>query len=86
MALFANIIGNIGVVCFLAAYFFLQKGRMKHTDASYLCLNLAGSLLVIVSLLVDWNFPAFLLEAAWALISIYGLYKHVYLNGTRHDH
>jgi len=76
---FANILGNIGVVCFLVAYYLLQKGRVAYTSALYLLLNLAGSILLLISLMVHWNLPAFLLEAAWALISIYGIYKHIYL-------
>lgn len=79
MELIADIIGNIGVVCFLLAYFLLQKGMIVHTQLSYLGLNLAGSLLLIFSLLINWNLSAFLLEAAWALISIYGIIKFVYL-------
>ena len=79
---YANLIGNIGVVCFLVAYFCLQKGWLSHNSGRYLLLNLIGSLLVIVSLLVYWNLPAFLLEAAWALISIYGIYKHLYSRRT----
>lgn len=79
MELSADIVGNIGVVCFLSAYFLLQKGVVLHNQASYLLLNLAGALLLIFSLLVNWNLSAFLLEAAWALISIYGLYKFIYL-------
>ena len=76
---FANILGNIGIACFLGAYFLLQKGSIGPRGLWYLGLNLAGSLLLIVSLLVHWNLPAFLLEAAWAFISIYGIYKYVYL-------
>jgi hypothetical protein len=78
MEMLANIVGNIGVMCFLGAYFLLQKGRVSHTSAPYLYLNLAGALLVLFSLTINWNLPAFLLEAAWALISMYGIYKHLY--------
>lgn len=84
MEAYANIIGNIGVVCFLVAYFLLQKGKIMHTGVCYLGLNLAGSLMLIVSLLIHWNLPAFLLEAAWALISIYGIYKHLYVGKGKH--
>ena len=76
MELLGNIVGHIGVVCFLLAYFMLQKGRWKPDDLWYLLLNLAGALLILCSLLVDWNLPAFLLETLWGLISIYGLIKY----------
>ncbi len=86
MIIVSDILGIIGVVCFLAAYFMLQKGTVTHNGFPYLGLNLAGSLLVMISLLVHWNLPAFLLEAAWALISIYGIYKHIYLPRRRSTH
>ena len=76
MELFANIVGNIGVVCFLLAYYLLQRQRVASTGLPYLGLNLAGSLLVLLSLIAYWNFPVFLLEAAWAMISMYGIYTH----------
>ncbi len=79
MQLLADVIGNIGVICFLLAYFLLQRGVVLHSQLSYLLLNLAGSLMLIFSLLINWNLSAFLLEAAWALISIYGIVKFVYL-------
>ena len=77
----ADFIGLIGVVCFLAAYYLLQKGKTPHTSLLYLGLNLAGAILVMISLLFMWNLPAFLLEAAWASISMYGIYTHLYLPG-----
>lgn len=78
MELAGNIVGFMGVICFLAAYFLLQKGALAANGIHYLGLNLAGAILVMLSLLVDWNLSAFLLEATWALISIYGIYIHVY--------
>jgi hypothetical protein len=76
---FTDILGNIGIVCFLGAYFLLQNGKITPTGLPYLGANLAGSILLMISLLFHWNLPAFLLEAAWALISIYGIYKHIYV-------
>ena len=70
------IIGNIGVVMFLAAYFLLQQGKIAHTSLWYSGLNLGGALLLMFSLWIDWNLSAFMLEAAWALISMWGIYKH----------
>lgn len=75
MILLFTVLGHLGVICFLAAYFLLQKGTLKSGDYPYLLLNLAGAALLMISLLHDWNLPAFLLEAAWFLISLYGIYK-----------
>ena len=73
---YGEIMGHIGVALFLGAYFLLQQGRILHTSFWYSGLNLAGSVLLMLSLWVDWNLSAFVLEAAWALISIYGIWKH----------
>ncbi len=75
MEMLANIAGLIGVVCFLTAFFLLQNGRWNHHQPPYLLCNLAGALLVLASLWVEWNFPAFLLELLWAFISMWGLIK-----------
>ncbi len=75
MDLLFNIIGNIGIVGFLFAYFLLQKGKMRADGYDYLGLNLAGSILLMISLTWDWNLPAFLLEAAWCIISSYGIWR-----------
>jgi hypothetical protein len=46
-------------------------------------MNLAGSCLVIVSLLHAFNLPAFLVEAAWAAIALVGLVRLVLTRGRR---
>lgn len=79
MELMSDIIGLLGVACFLVAYYLLQKNRVTYNSAPYLGLNLAGAVMVMISLVFQWNLPAFLLEAIWAIISLYGLYKHIYL-------
>jgi hypothetical protein len=75
MDILFTILGNIGVICFLAAFFLLQKERLKHDDYAYLLLNAAGAALLIASLLWEWNLSAFMLECAWLAISLYGIYK-----------
>jgi len=77
MESYADIVGYIGVLCFLVAYGLLQKEKLAHNDAIYLVLNFLGSLLVLFSLWFHWNTPAFLLETAWALISMYGICKYM---------
>lgn len=73
--LFTDLIGHVGVASFLIAYYLLQKGRLTYSSLEYLGMNLAGAILVMISLLYNWNGPAFVLEAAWAIISIYGIYR-----------
>ena len=75
MDLAADIIGNVGVVCFLLGFFLMQKGTLVHSSLVYLGLNLCGAILLMASLWIHWNLSAFMLEAAWALISIYGIHQ-----------
>lgn len=62
---------------FFNRLFIVTKRQVGTYGPGYLGLNLAGSLLVLVSLVFHWNLPAFLLEAAWALISMYGIWKYI---------
>lgn len=75
MEFFSDIIGLIGVSLILIAYFLLERASLRPHQLSYLFLNLFGAILVIISLFYTWNLPAFVIEAAWAAISIYGIFK-----------
>lgn len=75
MYLLGNILGLSGMMCFLVAYFMLQRNLWQAQSYRYFGANLAGSLLLIASLLIDWNLSAFLLEVAWGCISIWGIFK-----------
>ena len=67
--------GVIGVMMMLFAYAAGQLGRMKMDEAPALLMNLSGSLLVLASLLFRFNLSAFLMEAAWAGVALFGLVK-----------
>jgi uncharacterized membrane protein len=71
----ADVAGLVGVGLMLAAYAGAQLHRLDPTRAVSLLMNLAGSLLVVVSLLHAFNLPAFLVEAAWAAIAAFGLVR-----------
>lgn len=70
-----DFVGNVGVVLMLFAYLLLQVGRLRINDLSYLLLNTIGASVVLISLLYSFNLSAFLVEAFWLLISIFGLIK-----------
>jgi hypothetical protein len=67
--------GLIGVALILLAYALVQLGRLKMDAAPALLMNLVGAALVLVSLLFRFNLSAFVVEAAWALLSLFGLVK-----------
>jgi len=67
--------GIAGVLLILIAYAGAQLERIDPLKAPALLLNLAGAGLIILSLIYDWNLPAFLMETAWAGVAGYGLVR-----------
>ena len=67
--------GFIGMGCVLLAYYMVNTGKWTSRQRAFHATNLAGALLIIASLLAEWNLPIFVLECAWAAIAIYGLGK-----------
>ena len=76
MELIFELAGHAGVVCFLSGFFQLQRGKWASDGVQYLSANLLGAILLMASLTHQWNISAFVLEAVWALISLYGLAKY----------
>lgn len=70
-----DLIGNVGVLLMVIAYLLLQLEKLSGSALSYLLLNAVGALLVMISLMFRFNLSAFLMEAFWLLISLYGLTK-----------
>ena len=66
-------VGFIGVILIVVAYLLLQLNKLPSSSPLYSGLNALGALLVIVSLLFDFNVSAFMMEAFWVLISLIGL-------------
>ena len=73
-----DLAGNIGVLMMVIAYLLLQLEKLSSTAVSYLLLNAAGAVLVIVSLTFHFNLSAFLMEVFWLLISLFGLSKPLF--------
>jgi hypothetical protein len=72
-----QIAGIVGSILIIIAFFSNQQGWMKSRSLPYVLLNLAGSLCIIASLIDAWNFPSFVIEAFWAMISVYGLARRL---------
>lgn len=70
-----DLVGNVGVLLMVIAYLLLQVEKVSGSNVSYLLLNATGAVLVMISLTLRFNLSAFLMEAFWLLISLYGLGK-----------
>ena len=57
------------------AYLALQLGRIRSTDLLYSIWNAIGAVLVLVSLIFEFNLAAFLVEAFWLAISVLGAWR-----------
>jgi hypothetical protein len=71
----ANIIGIIGVVAIVIAYFLNQSGKMPSDSLPFPVLNLVGAVLILVSLWWSWNLPSFIMECIWITISAVGIVR-----------
>jgi len=71
-----DLLGIIGVVLILATYMLLQLEKLSATSFLYSVTNGLGASLILVSLIYEFNLSAFIIEAFWLLISIYGIVRY----------
>jgi hypothetical protein len=67
-----DLIGLIGVAAYLSAYGLLQLGTLKVEDSRYALLNALGALLILYSLIFDFNLASFVTQAAWLVLTAVG--------------
>jgi hypothetical protein len=72
-----DFVGNLGVVIMIVAYLLLQLNRLDMNALTYSLLNAFGAGLVILSLTVNFNLSAFIMEVFWVLISLIGVYRYL---------
>ena len=71
-----DFIGNIGVAVILITYLLLQIGRLDAKKLAYSIANGLGAGMIVISLMYDWNLSAFIVEAAWVIISLIGVVNY----------
>jgi len=72
----ANTVGLIGSVLFIGAFAYANQAKQLD-KLLFNAVNLLGAVLLLTSLWVHFNLPAFVLEAAWAAIALLGLIQAV---------
>lgn len=70
-----NFIGLLGVGLIVVCYFLLHAHLFKIEHLLFSVLNALSSLMVLYSLIYEWNTPAVLIECFWLGISFYGIVK-----------
>ena len=66
-------LGGAGVILIVTSYLLLQMGRLELRAMTYSAANAAGAALILVSLTVDFNLAAAIIEAFWLGISVLGM-------------
>jgi hypothetical protein len=70
-------VGLIGAALLMVAYLLLQVNKLQSSGLAYSLLNAIGALLIVFSLLVNFNLAAFLIEVFWVLISLIGIIRYL---------
>ena len=78
-----DLVGNVGVVILMVTYLLLQLNKIRSDELMYSLLNAVGASLIVISLLVNFNLSALLMEVFWVLISFVGVYRHFRLKALR---
>ena len=71
-----DLMGILGTSMIALVYLLQQLGKMAGDSLSYLYINLAGAILLLISLLFSFNLASFIMEIFWITASFIGLYKH----------
>jgi hypothetical protein len=71
-----DFVGSLGVFIIILTYVLLQAGKLRSETLAYSALNASGASLIIVSLIYNFNFSAFIVEFFWLLISLFGIGKY----------
>ena len=70
-----QLIAIVGAVLILGAYLALQRGWLGPKDRSYSVLNFVGAALLTWVAVVDRRWGFILVEGAWALLSVPGMFR-----------
>lgn len=69
-------IGSFGALLVVAAYFATQMRMMNSNDLAFPLVNLLGSVLIVYSLVHNFNLASMLIEGFWIVISVIGIVQH----------
>jgi hypothetical protein len=75
LSLFFDGIGFLGVATLLLAFFLVQNEKLSPKDIRSPLLNLAGAVLLLISLCYHWNTASVFFELCWISISLHAIYK-----------
>jgi predicted membrane protein len=69
-------ISMVGMACVVFAYFSVERDWLDNKDVKFYLINLIGAILLLISLLINFNLGSFVIEIFWIIISIMGIMNH----------
>ena len=72
----ANAVGLAGSALFIGAFAYANMAAQLD-KLWFNAANLAGAILLLISLSVNFNLAAFVLEVAWATIALFGMFQAI---------
>lgn len=68
--------GMIGMAFVVFAYFAVERDWVNNKEVKFYVINLIGAILLLISLLVNFNLGSFIIEIFWITISMRGIINH----------
>lgn len=75
MNYFVEIIGWIGAVLIIGAYYLNINGKLKSSSALYILSNLLGGIFFTINTLVHQAYPSMIVNIIWVIIAVAALFK-----------
>ena len=72
-----DLIGFIGVLLILIAYFLNINDKIDSSDIKYILMNLIGAILACLASILMKYYPFVLLEGTWTIVSLVALIKYL---------
>ncbi|EDN70163.1 conserved hypothetical protein, membrane [Beggiatoa sp. PS] len=69
-------ISMIGMACVVFAYFAVERDWLDNKNIKFYVINLIGAILLLISLLINFNLGSFVIEIFWITISMMGIINH----------
>ncbi|WP_417443789.1 CBU_0592 family membrane protein [Joostella sp.] len=70
-----NVVGWIGALFFIIAYFLLSINKLSAKNKTYHFLNIIGAICLVINGIYLSDFPNVVVNLIWGIIAIYAIIK-----------
>jgi hypothetical protein len=74
MSIFIEIVGYIGTLLCISAYFLNIRGHLDAKSPYYLAANIVGGVFLVANSIYHWALPSAIENSIWALVALLGLF------------